>query len=115
MGIHLAGKHALELQAFHFRGQSRDIPFDLVRGPRIGFLGSKFEQFSRFAQSPGEMIEALDDPLQFGPLPPQLLGPFRIVPDAGLFELAGYLLKTLMLVVVIKDTSSRNRRVPRDL
>jgi len=38
-----------------------------------------------------------------------------VVPDAGLLELASYFLKALVLVIVIKDTSSRSRCVPRDL
>jgi len=38
-----------------------------------------------------------------------------VVPDAGLFELASYFLKAFVLVIVIKDTSSRIGYVPRDL
>jgi hypothetical protein len=45
----------------------------------------------------------------------QFLGAFRIIPDAGLFELALYFLQPLVLVVVIKDTSSKSRCAPRDL
>jgi hypothetical protein len=43
------------------------------------------------------------------------LRPVRIVPDAGLLELAGYFLETFVFVIVIKDTSSRSRCAPRDL
>jgi hypothetical protein len=52
---------------------------------------------------------------QLGALLAELLGAIRVVPDAGLFELAGYFLQTLVLVVVIKDTSSKSRCAPRDL
>jgi hypothetical protein len=45
----------------------------------------------------------------------ELLSSIRIVPDAGLLELAGYFLEALVLVVVIKDTSSKSRCAPRDL
>jgi hypothetical protein len=45
----------------------------------------------------------------------QFLGAFRIIPDTGLFELALYFLQPLVLVVVIKDTSSKSRCAPRDL
>jgi hypothetical protein len=61
------------------------------------------------------MIQTDDDLLEFGALLAQFLRALRIVPDARLLEFAGYFLQTLIFIVVIKDTSSRNRRVPRDL
>ena len=48
-------------------------------------------------------------------VPAELLRPFRVVPDARLLELPNYFLQTLLLVVVIKDTSSKSRCAPRDL
>jgi hypothetical protein len=105
----------LELQAFHFRGNGGGVPFDLVGRPGIGLFGREFQQFSRIAQPTADAVQTLNDVLQLRSLAPQFLGAFSIVPDAGLFEFPGYFLKTLMLVVVIKDTSSRNRCVPRDL
>jgi len=53
--------------------------------------------------------------LQLGALLAEILGAVGIVPNAGLFEFARYFLKALVLIVVIKDTSSRNRCAPRDL
>jgi hypothetical protein len=61
------------------------------------------------------MIQAADDLLEFCTLLPQFLSAIGVVPDPRLLEFARYLLKSFVLVVVIKDTSSRNRRVPRDL
>jgi hypothetical protein len=61
------------------------------------------------------MIQAADDLLEFCALLPQLLSAIGFVPDPRLLEFAGYLLKPFVLIVVIKDTSSRNRCVPRDL
>jgi hypothetical protein len=57
----------------------------------------------------------VDDFLELGALLAELLGSIRIVPNTGLLELAGDFLQALMLVVVIKDTSSRNACAPRDL
>jgi hypothetical protein len=113
--IHFARKHALELQEFHFRGESGGVTFDLVGRPDIGLVGREFQQLSRVAQPPADAVQALNDALQFRSLPPQFLGAVSIVPDAGLFEFSSYFLKPLVLVIVIKDTSSRNRCVPRDL
>jgi hypothetical protein len=61
------------------------------------------------------MIQAADDLLESGALPAQILGTIRVVPDSRLLEFARYLLKSFVLIVVIKDTSSRNWCVPRDL
>jgi hypothetical protein len=61
------------------------------------------------------MIETVDDFLELCALLAELLRALRIVPDARLLELARYFLKPFVLVVVIKDTSSRNPCAPRDL
>jgi hypothetical protein len=61
------------------------------------------------------LVQVGDHGLELGPLLAEFLGALRVVPDAGLLEFAGYFLEALVLVVVIKDTSSRNRCVPRDL
>jgi hypothetical protein len=105
----------LELQAFHFRGESGGVPFDFVGRPGVGLFGCEFEQFSRVVQPPADPVQTLNDALQLRSLPPQFLGAVSIVPDAGLFEFPGYFLEALVLVIVIKDTSSRNQCVPRDL
>jgi hypothetical protein len=105
----------LELQPFNFRGESGGVPFDFVGRPGIGLVGREFEQLSRVAQPPADPVQTLNDALQLRPLPSQFFGAVSIVPDAGLFEFPGYFLEALVLVVVIKDTSSRNQCVPRDL
>jgi uncharacterized protein (DUF885 family) len=61
------------------------------------------------------VVQAIDDLLELGALSAQFLRAVRIVPDAGLLEFARYFLQALVFVVVIKDTSSRNRYAPRDL
>jgi hypothetical protein len=62
-----------------------------------------------------EAIQSAHDLLEPGTLLAELLRAIRIVPDAGLLEFALYFLQTLLLVVVIKDTSSKSRCAPRDL
>jgi len=61
------------------------------------------------------MVQAADHLLEFCALLAQLLRAIGVVPDSRLFEFARYFLKPFVLVVVIKDTSSRNQCVPRDL
>jgi hypothetical protein len=62
-----------------------------------------------------EAIQRPDHLFELGALTAEFLGAVGVVPDSGLFEFAGYFLKTFVLVVVIKDTSSRSRCAPRDL
>jgi hypothetical protein len=61
------------------------------------------------------MIQGADHLFQLSAFLAQFLSAFRIIPDTGLFELALYFLQPLVLVVVIKDTSSKSRCAPRDL
>jgi hypothetical protein len=61
------------------------------------------------------MIETVDHPFELCALLAELLRALRVVPDARLLELARYFLETFVLVVVIKDTSSRTLCAPRDL
>jgi hypothetical protein len=105
----------LELQAFHFRGETGRVAFDFVGRSGIGLVGREFQELSRVAQPPADPVQTLNHPLQLRSFPPEFLGTFGVVPDAGLLEFPGYFLKPFVLVVVIKDTSSRNRCVPRDL
>ncbi len=105
----------MELEPLDHRGEPGGVAFDLGGGARIGLCGGQFEQFRGIAQTARELLQVADDAFQVGPFPAQLLRAVGLVPDAGLFELARYLLKTLALVIVIKDTSSRSRCDPRDL
>jgi hypothetical protein len=87
----------------------------MLGGFQIRFRGGQLQQFRRIIQAAFEMIQAADDLLESCALPAQLLSTIRVVPDSRLLEFARYLLKSLVLIVVIKDTSSRNWCVPRDL
>jgi hypothetical protein len=57
----------------------------------------------------------VDDFLEFRALFTELLRPLRILPNIRLFKFAGDFLEALVLVVVIKDTSSRTACAPQDL
>jgi len=61
------------------------------------------------------VIQTRDDLLELRTLPAEILRAIRVAPNARLFELAGYFLQPLVLVLVIKDTSSKSRSAPQDL
>jgi hypothetical protein len=113
--IHLAREHALEFELFDLEGQSIDVALDFLQRACIGFFSREVDQFRGIAQGTLETIQAAYHLLELGTLLAQFLGSFRVIPDARLFELALYFLQTLVLIVVIKDTSSKSRSALRDL
>jgi hypothetical protein len=113
--VHLARKHALEFELFDLQRQTIDVILDFLGRPSIRFVGGEFQEFRRIAQGTFEPIQAANDLLELGTLLPELLSAIRVVPNAGLLELALYFLKPLVFVVVIKDTSSKSRCALRDL
>ncbi len=81
----------------------------------VAFLGGQLQKLAGIAQAARQPVQAGDDLFEFGALPAEILRALGVVPDTGLLEFAGYFLQALVLVVVIKDTSSKSRCAPRDL
>jgi hypothetical protein len=115
VGVHFPGKHPLELEQFDLVGQTVHVGLYFPDGAQIRFFCGEIQKVRRIAQRTLEPVQAPDDLLQLGAFLTEFLGALRIVPNAGLLELALYFLKPLVLVVVIKDTSSKSRCAPRDL
>jgi hypothetical protein len=105
----------LKFEPFDRRRQTRGVSLDLLGRAGVGLFGRQFEQFSGVAQTACQAVQVADHSFQHRSFFSEFLRAVRVVPDAGLLELASYFLKALVLVVVIKDTSSRSRCVPRDL
>jgi hypothetical protein len=105
----------LEFEPFDFGSRSIYVGFDFLRGGVVGFLGSQVDEFGSVAQTACQTVQSDDYLFEFGALLAEFLGAFGVVPNSRLFQFPGYFLKALVLVVVIKDTSSRNRCDPRDL
>jgi hypothetical protein len=99
----------LELELFDHRGEAGDVPFDLTGSSGIGLVGCQIEQFPSVAQTARESVQIADDAFEIGPFPSKFLRALRLVPDSRLLEFARYLLESLVLAIVIKDTSSGNR------
>ena len=114
--VHLAGKHALEFEPFDLARPSASTSASISSAARASDSSAARSSSSRrIAQAALEVIQAADDLLEFGAFLAEFLRAIRVVPDAGLLEFARYFLQSLVLVVVIKDTSSRSRCAPRDL
>jgi hypothetical protein len=100
---------------FDLQAQAIDVGLDFLGCPSIRLIGGQIQEFRCIAQGALEAIQAAYDLLELGAFLPQLLSAIRVVPNAGLFELALYFLQPLVFVVVIKDTSSKSRCALRDL
>jgi hypothetical protein len=113
--VHFAGKHALKFEFLDLETQAIDVGLDFLGRARVGFLRGQVQKFRRIAQTALQAVQTADDLLEFGALLAELLRALRVIPNAGLLELALYFLQTLVPIVVIKDTSSKSRYAPRDL
>jgi hypothetical protein len=113
--IHLAGEHALEFQLLDLEGQSLGVRLDSLDGVRIGLGRGQIQELGGIGQGAREPIETADDLLELGAFLAQFLRAVRVIPNTRLLELALYFLQPLVLVVVIKDTSSKSRCALRDL
>ena len=110
--IHLAGKHAVELQFLQ-------LPFQLVqvavhRGQRVRVLlfPGHIEQALGVLDAGAQAPHGLHHLLQRGPLTAQRLRPFGIFPDVGDFQFAVDFGQAFGLAIVFKDTSSGILCVP---
>jgi hypothetical protein len=82
----------LEFEPLDFRSRSSYVGFDFSRGCVVGFLGGQIDEFPGVAQAPLEPVQADDHLFQPGAFLAEILGAIGLVPNAGLFEFAGYFL-----------------------
>jgi hypothetical protein len=105
----------LELELLDLEAEAIDVSLDVGSRVHVRLVRDQIEEFRRVAQGALEAIQPADHLLELGALLAEFLRAVRVAPNAGLFELALYFLQALMLVIVIKDTSSKSRCAPRDL
>jgi hypothetical protein len=113
--IHLSTKHALEFEPAHPGLERASVALDVARRGFIVLALGKFQQLRGIADRGVGAVELIEFRGQAGALTPQLLGALGCAPDRGVFELAAYFFEAFFLAVVLKETPSRRRRVPRDL
>jgi hypothetical protein len=107
--VHFAREHALELELGDLAIDSAEVGLDGLRGARVGFGLREFEQFARFRQAGAKLVECADDAFQLGAFASEFLGPFRLLPDGGIFEFPQDLGQALALAGIVKGTPSAHR------
>jgi hypothetical protein len=113
--VHLAAEHALEFQAPYPGFECIGFLLDVARRGFIVFTLGEFEQLGRVADRGVGAIELREFRRKPRALFPELLGTLGRTPDSRVFEFEAYFFETFFLAVVLKETPSRKRHVPRDL
>jgi hypothetical protein len=113
--VHLAAEHALEFQTPYAGFECVGIALDIVRRGFIILAFGELEQLGRVADGGVRAVQFLELRRQPRALFPELLGTLGRTPDSGVFEFEAYFFEAFFLAVVLKETPSRRRHVPRDL
>jgi hypothetical protein len=113
--IHLAAKHALEFQAAYAGLERAGVAFDIARGGFIVLTFGQIQQLRRIADRIVGAIELVELAAQPGALATELLGTLGCAPDRRVFEFEVYFFEAFFFAIVLKETPSRRRHVPRDL
>jgi hypothetical protein len=113
--VHLAAEHALELEVAHVGLEALRVALDVARRGFIVLRLGEQQQLGSFGDPLGGAIDLPDVARQARALAPELLGAPGRAPDSRLFQFAAYFLEAFFLAVVLKETPSRTRPVPRDL
>ena len=87
MGIHLAAKHALELERPHAGLEFWAVAFDVVRRGLVVLVLGELEQFQRGAHRTGDAIHLSELSAQASAFPTQLLGALGLAPHRLVFQL----------------------------
>jgi hypothetical protein len=115
VGIHLAAEHALELEPAYARLEFAGVALDVTRGRLVVLTFGQFQQLRSITDCRVGAIQIFDLGGEARALPAELLGPIGCAPDSRIFQFPGYFFEAFFLAVVLKETPSRIRHVPRDL
>jgi hypothetical protein len=115
VSIHFAAEHALEFEPADVGLERPGIALDVTRSGIIILALGQLEEFGGIADGGFGAIELIEFGGEARTFASQLLGALGGAPDRGVLQLATYFLETFLLAIVLKETPSRRRHVPRDL
>jgi hypothetical protein len=113
--VHLAAKHALELEAANLALEPLRVPPDVPGGRLIVLALRELQELRRIGDALGGAIDVGDIRGEARPLLPELLRALRLRPDGRVLELPPYLLEALFLAIVLKETPVARRCARRGL
>jgi hypothetical protein len=102
--VHLAAKHALELEAAHLLFEALRVRLDIACGRLVVFGLGQLQQFAGITDALGGALDGADVGAQARAFAAELLGALRLGPDLRIFQLARYFLEPLVFAIVLKET-----------
>jgi len=113
--VHLAVKHALQLETSHVGFETLRVCIDVARGGLVVLALRELEKLRGVCYAFGGAVNLAGVGGQLRPFAPEFLRTFWFRPDSRVFELTADLFQALFLKVVLKETPVRRRCAPRDL
>ena len=114
-GVHLALKHARELERLQLLLQSVEVRIHIVESRFITLGSRQLREFAKITEAGVEGCEYADDLVQRGTLLVERLRPGLIVPDVGIGQGQFYFRQAVFFVGEVKDTPSAQRLARSDL
>jgi hypothetical protein len=108
-------EHALQFEAAHISLETLRIAIDIARGCFVALAFRELEKLRCVRYALGGALDLARVGRESRPLTSQLLRAFGFCPNARVFQLAPYLLETLLLEIVLKETPVRSECAPRGL
>jgi hypothetical protein len=85
VGIHLAGKHALELELLDLEPKAVDVRLDSLDRAGVALGVREIEQFRGVGQASRQSVQAADHLLELGAFLAEILRALGSIPNPGLF------------------------------
>jgi hypothetical protein len=106
VAIGFAGEKAFELASRRFRAQSLERRLGIGDHASLALGLPQLDQFEGFGDFPRDALIAANCLVESRALAEQLLCRFRIVPQAGIFDLSVQLREAASCGIPVKDASS---------
>jgi hypothetical protein len=115
MRVHLAMKHALQLEAPDVGFESLRVIINIACGRLVALAFRELEKLRGVRDPLGGTVDFASIGGQLRAFASQFLRPLGLRPDGRVFELTADLFEALFLIVVLKETPVRRRCAPRGL
>ena len=97
-------EHALQFELAHAAFQAVGVLLDVGGGGFVVLAFGKVEELGGVGDRFGGAVDFVQLGGELGAFAAQLPGFIGVLPDGGLFELAGYFFEAFLLAVVLKET-----------
>jgi hypothetical protein len=97
-------EHALQFELSHAGFEAVGIFLNVGRSGFVVLAFGKLEQLSGIGDALGRAVDLFELSGELGAFAAELAGFIGVLPDGGVFQLAGYFFEPFLLGVVLKET-----------